>query len=194
MGKENCRSLAFAPNDKGGSGPRVSAAPTALRSCSELSPSPSGLGSRLAAGPPPDFLWDLVAPVSFMRLSSWKGAHAVLSSAAWQEIRVRASHPWRFCAVIPPLTCHRKSAPRDDKGEGSAHLSSRYRRMDRAAADYPQPKTLYCATLKVMVMPGSTRWPARGLWLKTVPAGSTVSAGAICEAAAAVSVAAGSLE
>jgi hypothetical protein len=31
-----------------------------------------------------------VASVSFMRLSSWKGAHAVLSSAAWQEIRVRA--------------------------------------------------------------------------------------------------------
>jgi hypothetical protein len=32
----------------------------------------------------------LVASVSFMRLSSWKGAHAALSSAAWQEIRVRA--------------------------------------------------------------------------------------------------------
>jgi hypothetical protein len=33
----------------------------------------------------------LVASVNFMRLSSWKGAHAVLSSATWQEIRVRAS-------------------------------------------------------------------------------------------------------
>ena len=27
--------------------------------------------------------------MNFMRLSSWKGAHAVLSSASWQEIRVR---------------------------------------------------------------------------------------------------------
>ena len=40
------------PNDTGASGPRFSAAPTALRSSSELIPSPSGLGSRLAAGPP----------------------------------------------------------------------------------------------------------------------------------------------
>jgi hypothetical protein len=48
----NCRSLGFAPNDTCASGPRFSAAPTALRSSSELSPSPSGLGSRLAAGPP----------------------------------------------------------------------------------------------------------------------------------------------
>jgi hypothetical protein len=37
---------------------------------------------------PPDFLWNLVASVNFMRLSSRKGAHAVLSSASWQEIRV----------------------------------------------------------------------------------------------------------
>ncbi len=47
--------------------------------------------------PSSDFLWNFVASVNFMRLSSWKGAHAVLSSAAWQEIRVRALHPWRFC-------------------------------------------------------------------------------------------------
>jgi hypothetical protein len=42
------------------------------------------------AGPstaPPDFLWRLVALVNFMRLSPGKDAHAVLSSAAWQEIR-----------------------------------------------------------------------------------------------------------
>ena len=38
----------------------------------------------------PDFLWNLVASVNSMRLSSRKGAHAVLSSAAWQEIRVRS--------------------------------------------------------------------------------------------------------
>jgi hypothetical protein len=51
-------------------------------------------------GPSPDFLWTLVASVHFMRLSSWKGAHAASSSAAWQEIRGRALHPWRF------LQCH----------------------------------------------------------------------------------------
>ena len=38
---------------------------------------------------PPDFLWNLVASANFMRLSLRKGAHAALSSAAWQEIRVR---------------------------------------------------------------------------------------------------------
>jgi len=40
-------------------------------------------------GSPPDFLWNLVASVNFMHLSSRKGAHAVLSSASRQEIRVR---------------------------------------------------------------------------------------------------------
>jgi hypothetical protein len=39
-------------------------------------------------GLPPDFLLDFVALIQCMRLSSRKGAHAVLSSAAWQEIRV----------------------------------------------------------------------------------------------------------
>src|SRR5271155_1031741 len=53
-------------------------------------PALPGWADSLAVGPPPDFLWNLVASVNFMRLSSWKGAHAVLSSAAWQEIRVRA--------------------------------------------------------------------------------------------------------
>jgi hypothetical protein len=42
----------------------------------------------LAVGPPLGFLWNLVASANFMRLSSWKGAHAAFSSAAWQEIRV----------------------------------------------------------------------------------------------------------
>jgi hypothetical protein len=36
----------------------------------------------------PDFLFDLVALIDFMRLSLRKGAHAALSGAAWQEIRV----------------------------------------------------------------------------------------------------------
>jgi hypothetical protein len=33
---------------------------------------------------------NLVALANFMRLSLLKGAHAVLSCAAWQEIRVRS--------------------------------------------------------------------------------------------------------
>jgi hypothetical protein len=36
-----------------------------------------------------DFLLDLVALLHFMRPSLRKGAHVALSSAAWQEIRVR---------------------------------------------------------------------------------------------------------
>ena len=46
-------------------------------------------GSEGGPGFSPDFLWNLVASVNFMRLSSRKGARAVLSSASWQEIRVR---------------------------------------------------------------------------------------------------------
>src|ERR1700691_3374687 len=38
----------------------------------------------------PDFLFRLVVLVHFMRLSLRKGAHAAMSSAAWQEIRVRS--------------------------------------------------------------------------------------------------------
>src|SRR5271163_4113866 len=37
----------------------------------------------------PDFLWNLVALSNFMRPSLRKGAYAALSSAVWQEIRVR---------------------------------------------------------------------------------------------------------
>jgi hypothetical protein len=44
----------------------------------------------------------LVALANIMRLSSKKGAHAVLSGAAWQEIRVRFG--------------------RDDKGKGGASM------------------------------------------------------------------------
>jgi hypothetical protein len=39
---------------------------------------------------PPDFLWNLVALAHFMLLSLTKAAHAAMSSAAWQEIRVRS--------------------------------------------------------------------------------------------------------
>jgi hypothetical protein len=55
----------------------------------------------------PDFLWSLLALANLMRLSLLKAAHAVMAG----------SHV-------------------DDKGEGSAHLGSRYRGMDRAAAAY----------------------------------------------------------
>jgi hypothetical protein len=39
---------------------------------------------------PPDFLWNLVVFAHFMLLSLTKAAHAAMSSAAWQEIRVRS--------------------------------------------------------------------------------------------------------
>jgi hypothetical protein len=39
---------------------------------------------------PPDFLWNLVALAHSMLLSLTKAAHAAMSSAAWQEIRVRS--------------------------------------------------------------------------------------------------------
>jgi len=38
---------------------------------------------------PPNFLLKLMALMNFMRFSLRKGAHATLSSTAWQEIRVR---------------------------------------------------------------------------------------------------------
>ncbi len=45
---------------------------------------------------PPYFLWNLVALMHFMRLSLQKGAHEVLSGAAWQEIRVRFGRDDKF--------------------------------------------------------------------------------------------------
>jgi hypothetical protein len=44
----------------------------------------------------PDFLLTLVALVHFMRPSLRKGAHAALSDAAWQEIRVRSGRDDNF--------------------------------------------------------------------------------------------------
>jgi hypothetical protein len=46
--------------------------------------------SRSLHSATPDFLLTLVASVHSMRPSLRKGAHAFLSSAAWQEIRVRS--------------------------------------------------------------------------------------------------------
>jgi hypothetical protein len=61
-----------------------------------------GAHSRSLHYATPDFLWNLVALPHFMRPSLRKGAYAALSSATWQEIRVRFG--------------------RDDKGEGSASI------------------------------------------------------------------------
>jgi hypothetical protein len=45
--------------------------------------------SRSLPSATPDFLLMLVALANFMRLSLRKAAHAIVSSATWQEIRVR---------------------------------------------------------------------------------------------------------
>jgi hypothetical protein len=52
----------------------------------------------------PDFLLMLRALTNFMRLSLRRAAHAAVSSAAWQEIRVRSA--------------------RDDKGDDGASIES----------------------------------------------------------------------
>jgi hypothetical protein len=44
----------------------------------------------------PDFLSTVVALVHFLRPSLRKGAHGALSSAAWQEIRVRSGRDDKF--------------------------------------------------------------------------------------------------
>jgi hypothetical protein len=46
----------------------------------------------------PDFLLSLVALAIFMRLSLTKAAHVAMSSAAWQEIRVRSGRDDKFIA------------------------------------------------------------------------------------------------
>src|SRR5580698_628146 len=49
-------------------------------------PSPA---TKALGAPLPDFLWRLMALIHSMRLSLMKGAHADLSSTAWQEIGVK---------------------------------------------------------------------------------------------------------
>jgi len=75
----------------------------------------------------PDFLWNLVASASFMRLSLLKGAHAALSSAAWQEIRVRSGRDDKFVFTTHlsgegRVNCRSLGFARDDKGEGGAPI------------------------------------------------------------------------
>jgi hypothetical protein len=59
--------------------------------------SPTGLSLRY-----PDFLSRLVALTNLMRLSLRKAAHAAMSSAAWQEIRVRSGRDDKFKGGGPP--------------------------------------------------------------------------------------------
>src|SRR5271163_3868145 len=60
---------------------------------SPLHPSVTAAAPAANVGCPicPDFLWRFVALIHSMRLSLMKGAHAGLSSAAWQEIGVKPS-------------------------------------------------------------------------------------------------------
>ena len=75
---------------------------------------------------PPYFLSSLLALVKFMRLSLLKAAQAVVSSAVWQEIRVR-----QFCLSIVfrvskgcPRNCRSLGFARDDKGDGNGSIKS----------------------------------------------------------------------
>jgi hypothetical protein len=56
------------PNDTGANGPRFSAAPNGARIILTLSPSPSGLGSRLAAGPPGLAFMEILRCPFFLKL------------------------------------------------------------------------------------------------------------------------------
>ena len=64
----------------------------------------------------PDFLWRLVALIHSMRLSLMKGAHADLSSTAWQEIGVKPAFglEWGTTALDTPFfAIPRSSRPAD---------------------------------------------------------------------------------
>jgi hypothetical protein len=58
----------------------------------------------------PDFLRRLVALMHFMRLSLMKGAHADLSSTAWQEIGVKPSFGLSGVMALgmPSPVCHNR--------------------------------------------------------------------------------------
>jgi hypothetical protein len=58
----------------------------------------------------PGFPVKLVALMQFMPLSLRKGAHVALSSAAWQEIRVRSGRDDNFVlgtvVIVSKMNCH----------------------------------------------------------------------------------------
>jgi hypothetical protein len=80
----------------------------------------------------PDFLWNFVASANFMRLSLRRGAFAVLSSAAWQEIRVRCGRDDKFVAKtelsqrIVAFKIDLSSRPKRSEVEGPAVLPAWY--------------------------------------------------------------------
>jgi hypothetical protein len=75
----------------------------------------------------PDFLSRLVALASFLRLSLRKAAHAAISGAAWQEIRVRSGRDdngmtkegWRFTlAWVRSMDRAQRNDFRPEQGPG----------------------------------------------------------------------------
>jgi hypothetical protein len=71
-------------------GPRVSELQDPLRCALSKKTFPGMVRGTADPSASPDFLLNLVALANFIRLSLLKGAFVVLSSAAWQEIRVRS--------------------------------------------------------------------------------------------------------
>jgi hypothetical protein len=69
---------------------------------------------------PPDFLWDLLALIHFVHPSLRKGAHAALSNAAWQEIRVRSGRDDKFVAEVADSTTTELSS-RPERSWAAAH-------------------------------------------------------------------------
>src|SRR3984957_17630120 len=81
----------------------------------------------------PDFLSNLVALANFMRLSLRKAAHAAMSSAAWQEIRVRSGRDDNSIAGQVLLT---------EALAGTAELSSR---PERSVVEGPAVSLFFAA-------------------------------------------------
>jgi hypothetical protein len=78
------------------------------------------MNSRSLHSAPPDFLWNVVALMHFMRPSLRKGAQVDLSSAAWQEIQVRSGRDDTSFWVLGYLCLSNQVAARKHSQEGSA--------------------------------------------------------------------------
>jgi hypothetical protein len=75
----------------------------------------------------PDFLSNLVALANFMLLSLRKATHAAMSSAAWQEIRVRSGRDDKLEGDVAPWHGQRgtdRSMQQDPRGGGQETLNS----------------------------------------------------------------------
>jgi hypothetical protein len=75
----------------------------------------------------PDFLRRLVALIHSMRLSLMKGAHADLSSRAWQEIGVK---PFFGLSGIPPMLTLNQALPAPTDDPDSFHNFSQFQSPD----------------------------------------------------------------